>query len=330
MAESIIRLSIIIPVYNVEPYIKQCLDSIYTGDNKGLPFEVIVVDDGTLDNSMEIVKKYSEEHENLHILHQKNQGQSVARNTGLKIAKGKYVWFVDSDDWIETYAIKKLLNQIELNSEIDIFVTPSTWKYNDSNKDWIDIRVKDNIIMSGRTYQESGFQMAAWQFITRRSFLIDNGITFYPGIIHEDGLWGFEIMYLAQKVMVLTPPLYCYRQRTEGSVMHNIGIKSAYCIIKVHEQLMRFMDEYVKPEDKVRFQKMHILRIQEASYVVWHLRHTPDFRKYLADTQKYRHHACNACAKLGGFRWKLKCWMMKYPVVNEYFRIIKRRLKACQ
>ena len=319
------KLSIIIPVYNVEAYIDDCLHSIYSEESDGLSFEVIVVDDGTPDKSMDIVNRYVERYKNLSILHQKNQGQSVARNTGLEIAKGEYVWFVDSDDWIEPYSINTLISLMEQNPGIDIFAVPSTWKYDDPNKDWIDLRVADNTIMSGRKYQDSGLQMAAWQFVTKRSFLRDSNIKFYPGIIHEDTLWGAEIMYLAQQVMIIKQPLYCYRQRQKGSAMHNINIRSGYNIIKVHEQLMKFMNEYVKPEDKKWFQKIHIRRILEAVCIVWHLRHTPEFKKFLSDTKVYRHHACNECAKLGGFRWHIKCWLMKCPVVNEHLRNLKKR-----
>lgn len=322
-----IKLSIIIPVYNVEHYIKQCLDSIFTEENATLPYEVIVVNDGTPDNSMVVVEEYVTKHPNLHVVRQKNQGQSVARNNGLEIAKGEYVWFVDSDDWIEPYSICTLISLMEQNPEIEIFAVPSTWKYDDPNKNWIDLKVDDNTIMTGKKYQESGFQMAAWQFVTKRSLLRDNNILFYPGIIHEDLFWGAEIMYISQHVMVIQQPLYCYRQRQEGSAMHNINIKSGYYIVKGHEQLMIFMNERVKEEDKVWFKKMHIFRIQEATWRIWNLRKTIEFKKFLKETKTYRYQVCNDCAKLGGWRWKLKCWLMKYPVENEYLRIIKKRIK---
>lgn len=324
-----ILLSIIIPVYNVERYIDKCLSSIYCEESEGLPFEVIVVNDETPDNSMAIVEEYTKKYNNLYVLHQKNQRQGVARNTGLGVARGEYVWFVDSDDWIKPSSIKTLICRIAQHKEIDVFVVPAIWKYEDSARNWIDIEVYETFTMTGREYQERGFQMAAWQFVVKCSLLIDNHILFEPVILHEDGLWGFEVMYLAQKVMVMAQPLYCYRQRREGSVMHNIKIQSGYDIIKVHKLLMKFKDEYVKEEDKVWFQKTHMLRIQGATYVVWHLRHTPEFKKFLSDTRIYRHHACNECAKLGGLRWKAKCWLMKYPVLNENIRIIIKKIRAC-
>lgn len=93
-------VSIIIPIYNVEQYIEQCFTSIYAQDISEDIFEVIAVNDGTPDNSMSIVKTIASQHKNLVIINQENQGLSVARNTGLDHAKGEYIWFVDSDDWL--------------------------------------------------------------------------------------------------------------------------------------------------------------------------------------------------------------------------------------
>lgn len=321
-------LSIIIPVYNVEAYIRQCLDSIFTEENAALPYEVIVVNDGTPDKSMDIVEEYVTKHQNLHVVRQENQGLSVARNTGMTLAQGEYVWFVDSDDWIEPYAINTLLFLIEQHPDIDIFTVPVTWKYENPNQDWVNLRVKENTVITGKEYQEAGYHIGAWMFVTKRSFIVMSGIKFYPGILHEDGLWTFEILYLSGKVMVLANPCYCYRQRS-NSIMSNVSIKSGYDIITVHQELMKFMKTYVRKEDRAWFQKMHILQIQDATYVVWHLRHTKDFKRFLADTRDYRNRVCDECAQLGGLMWKLKCHIMKYPVLNEYLRIMKKNIKRC-
>ena len=325
MNSEVMKLSIIIPVYNVEPYIRQCLDSIFTDENNGLPFEVIVVDDGTLDNSMDIVKEYAIKHQNLHVVHQENQGLSVARNTGMSLAQGEYVWFVDSDDWIEQKAIKILLRLIELHPDIDIFTVPSTWKYEDSKMDWVNLRVKDNTLLSGKEYQEAGYHIGAWMFVTKRQKLLDNGIRFYPGILHEDMLWSSEILYVARQMMILNTPLYCYRQRV-GSIMNSIKIKSGYDIIISHQQLMKFMDEHVLDEDKPWFRKMNIERIPEAIHVVWHLRHTHEFKVFLSDTKKYRHYTLNECLKFEkSIKGKLKYFVMRFPRINEELRLLKKR-----
>lgn len=318
-------LSIIIPVYNVEAYIRQCLDSIFTEENAVLPYEVIVVNDGTPDNSMAIVEQFAESHENLHVISQKNKGLSVARNTGLTMAQGEYVWFVDSDDWIEAHAIKTIILLTEQYPTIDIFTVPATWRYKDAKIDWVNLQIEENLIITGKTYQEKGYHMGAWMFVVRQSLLKENTITFYPGILHEDMLWCPEIMYVGKRIMLISKPCYCYRQRA-GSIMDCIHIKSGYDIISVHRQLMKFMDEHVLDKDKHWFRMMSIERIPEAIHVVWHLRHTKEFRTFLNDTRDYRHDVLKNCLlSEKSVRGKIKFFVMLFPRINERFRLLKKR-----
>lgn len=112
------KLSIIVPMYNVEKYIQRCLSSII--NNKGFleNCELIVVNDGTKDNSESIARKIIEGLPNTQIIVQENQGLSAARNIGLSRAIGEYVWFIDSDDWIEPDAIKSLMNEIDKEYDV--------------------------------------------------------------------------------------------------------------------------------------------------------------------------------------------------------------------
>ena len=166
-----ILLSIIIPVYKVELYIRKCLDSIYTDANANLPFEVIVVDDGTPDNSMLIVEEFADKYENLKVCYQQNQGCGSARNTGFDVAEGLFVWNVDSDDWIESWAIHRILDLIKKESTLDIIAVPFTWTYPDETKNWIDLKLAHDMLMTGIDYQNSGFQIATSQFVVKRSLL---------------------------------------------------------------------------------------------------------------------------------------------------------------
>ena len=122
-------VSIIIPIYNVEKYIEQCFTSIYAQDISEDIFEVIAVNDGTPDNSMSIVKTIASQHKNLVIINQENQGLSVARNTGLDHAKGEYIWFVDSDDWLTKDSLSIVLDTIISYPKIDVFATVLMMQY---------------------------------------------------------------------------------------------------------------------------------------------------------------------------------------------------------
>lgn len=114
------KLSIIIPVYNVEKYVGRCLESCLDQDLPKDEYEIIVVNDGTQDNSVQVIEKYIKPENNVTLIHRENGGLSAARNTGLKHAQGEYVWFVDSDDWIEKDSLSKLIQYIK-KYDLDVF-----------------------------------------------------------------------------------------------------------------------------------------------------------------------------------------------------------------
>lgn len=222
-----IILSIIIPVYNVEKYIFQTLDSIFSQEVSLELFEVIIVNDGTPDHSMEIVDKFVCNYGNINVINQDNQGLSVARNTGLKFARGKYVWFVDSDDWIEKGCLAKILNNIE-NIEVDIFIYKIR-EYNEDGHVLLERRFVDNnsiqhcsgveVIMNLPRHQIMHTPMQ--MHIIRRSFLIDNDLWFIPGIYHEDIDFASRMLVKTDSVVYVPIVSYCYLKRTSGSITSN-------------------------------------------------------------------------------------------------------------
>ena len=126
MGNKEVKLSVVIPVYNVEKYIEKCLGSLC-----GLKIanEIIVINDGSSDNSLEIIKKFKNEHENenIIIINQENKGISKTRNVGLRESKGEFIFFLDSDDWVETESFKKMLKEnIEKDTDVDIIVGKET------------------------------------------------------------------------------------------------------------------------------------------------------------------------------------------------------------
>ena len=117
--------SVILPIYNVENYIDKCLNSIYSQKIDDELFEVIAVNDGSPDNSMEIVRKYVEYHSNLHIVNKENGGVSSARNEGIRIANGKYLLFIDPDDLIIPNSLIQLLDKLNTNCEVELYILRS-------------------------------------------------------------------------------------------------------------------------------------------------------------------------------------------------------------
>lgn len=207
------KFSIIIPVYNVEEYIKKCLDSVI--DQSFKDFEVIVVNDGTKDNSMEIVKNYP-----VTIINQENQGLSVARNTGAKKAKGKYILFLDSDDYLEKDTLKEINESLKNNPDLVRFQIREVYEDN-SKRDY-----KENPF-DNKNGEEAfslivkyHFVENAWCYAIKRSYYEKEKFSFKEQTIHEDfGLIPL-IIIKSQKVNSISYIGYNYRQR-KNSIMSN-------------------------------------------------------------------------------------------------------------
>ena len=130
------KFSIIIPVYNVEKYLKKCLTSIVQQNFND--YELILVDDGSTDMSGKICDEFEEKYNNIIVMHISNSGVSNARNKGLEIARGEYIWFVDSDDYVEPEALKILSEQLEMNPKIELlFFETNVWKAEKDQKEKI-------------------------------------------------------------------------------------------------------------------------------------------------------------------------------------------------
>ena len=166
-------LSIIIPVYKVEKYIKRCLDSIYNQRVEEHCFETIVVNDGSPDNSGAIVRQYMAEHINCRLINQENQGLSVARNTGLDHAKGEYIWFVDSDDWLTKDSLSIVLDTIISYPKIDVFATVLMMQYEKKDKAKVEY-VPNPKVKSGRDYMfrnNNANRGACQRYVFKKAFL---------------------------------------------------------------------------------------------------------------------------------------------------------------
>ena len=134
------RLSIIIPVYNVEPYVRRTLESVFQTSACESDFDVIVVNDGTKDNSMAIVRQFADK-PNLLIYEQENRGLSAARMAGLERASGDYVWFIDSDDWIVDDGVGIVLRLLSERPNSDVLMFPLLRCFDDTSKNRVDYHI---------------------------------------------------------------------------------------------------------------------------------------------------------------------------------------------
>lgn len=232
-----IKISLIIPVYNVEQYLEKCLTSCIKQDIPLEEYEIIIINDGTKDNSLCIAKSFEEKYKNIRVYSQENQGLSAARNKGLSLAKGEYVWFIDSDDWIETNCLKKITNKC-FSENLDGLAICGANMIGD-----LPIRrfeYTDYGVLSGKEVLNNiGLQVCVPFTIYRKKFLEEHSLHFYNGIFHEDVEFSLRAYYFAERVSSLNEIFYFVYQNT-SSITRTINPKKAFDLIKVACSLSEF------------------------------------------------------------------------------------------
>lgn len=309
---SSIKVSIIIPVYKVEPYIKRCVDSVLRQTYRNL--EVILVDDCTPDRSMDIAREhieaseYSKDLQFIYLKHDHNRGLSAARNTGTNAATGEYIYFLDSDDYIIPECLGLMVDCVKKHPDVEMVYAgakvtngPQWLSYEDrqlpdysENKDWINQALLRRTVLN----------MTAWNKLARRTFIIENNLFFVDGMIHEDDIWNFEMAKIVSKVAVCKHDTYAYMIRKDGIM----GDKS-----KVDYNRMRLL-KYFANHITNEFRKRQI------SFIFQFIRiHFPYGipKEFITDF----HHIRNVMIKKARGKQKLALWMYyKGPqaITNNY------------
>ena len=233
------NFSIIIPVYNVEKYLARCLDSCVNQNMPKDEYEIIIVNDGSPDGSKAIAEQYVEKYSNIKLINQENGGLSVARNNGLKVAQGKYVWFVDSDDWIAENCLPDIVRKME-SENLDMLQIGYYKAYDNGEVRECDRGQFDGCMSGCEAMRKVLFPNPAQFAIYRRNFLLNNNLMFYPGIFHEDAEFKPRVLYFAKRFSSFNSHLYYYYQRDEGSIMSHYNIKRGRDIITVCNNLVNF------------------------------------------------------------------------------------------
>jgi len=233
-------ISVIVPVYNVEKYLPQCINSILNQTIKNL--EIILVDDGSLDNSGEICDEFSRKDNRIVVIHKENNGLSSARNAGLEIATGNYLGFVDSDDWLDENMYETLLNLIkDTNSDISCckFFKTADGEEKIPPIDNEVIKSFNNLEGLNNFYTDLYTQtVVAWNKLYTRK-LFDNVI--YPtGKIHEDEGTTYKLFYKANKITYTNRALYYYRT-TPNSITTSKFTQKRLDILNVYDEKIKFM-----------------------------------------------------------------------------------------
>lgn len=226
------KLSIVIPAYNVEQYIGNCLDSIFSQQIETDRLEVIVVNDGSKDKTEDIIKQYASKHPNLIYISQENQGQSVARNNGLNHATGDLIWYVDSDDATTENSIQTIFSYFEKYPNADFLtfdrihydLSDGTKKYckSWSEKYWgWNLKNRNNIYekpFSGIDAHKRLMASVPWFHVFKRDFLIKNNLFFTPNLINEDDEISMRYYFFAKEVRYIPFAHYVYSAMRPGSL----------------------------------------------------------------------------------------------------------------
>lgn len=228
-----IILSIIIPVYNVSEYLSECIESVLNYPNT----EIILVDDGSTDDSGRICDSYAGK--NVFVIHKQNSGLSDARNTGLNIAKGKYVFCVDADDYIIN--MKSIIDIVsEIDCEVLLFDGMGDNYYTHRG-------LHENVHYTGIGCIEAqlkkcgDYPTTVWLGIYKREYLLKNGFYFQKNLLHEDELWTQKVLINASDVLYIPEKLYFYRQR-ENSITDKTGKKNISDLTYIFGELFEYTD----------------------------------------------------------------------------------------
>lgn len=211
--------SIIIPIYNVAPYLERCIKSILSQDFTD--YEMILVDDGSSDKSGQICDDYARRYDHIRVIHKENGGLSSARNAGAEIATGEFIWWIDSDDWVEEQSLSILYHAAK-NKQPDI-VKFNHIRVTDTEEVVLSSAAPGNYMQRHETdtllrqalKETSKFVLSAWSHIYKREFLVQEGLHFISErkIGSEDYLFSLQAMLVASSMVVLQDALYDYELR---------------------------------------------------------------------------------------------------------------------
>ena len=245
------KISVIIPVYNTAIYLPECLDSVLSeiGD-----IEIICVNDGSTDNSLEIIELYANKNTKIIAINQLNGGLSAARNAGVNSASGDYIFFLDSDDVINEGAFEQLNRVIEVEHPDIVAFNSILWYPDEENRrvDNVGFNHLESVVYErGMGYLSYFVGTRNWGpsavcfYLFKRTLLLDNKVIFEEGLLHEDELYMSQVLSYAGKVTTLPYSLYLYRMRS-NSIVHAQCEKNYRDKIKIAHILLSFFEEQSK------------------------------------------------------------------------------------
>ena len=251
-------ISVIVPAYNVEKYIKTCLDSLINQTYSN--FEIIVINDGSTDQTEEILRSY-QANPKFRIYSQKNGGLSAARNRGIKLANGELVCFIDSDDSVKSDYLEKLVTPFIEDANVDITVCGYQEKFEKSSIDHVlkSQKITGHQATEDLLVKQQDFIVLAWNKLYRKSLFTNYNIEYPVGQIHEDNLTTYKLFSHSQTVFYISDTLYIY-QRTHSEITKNLySEEKTLKRLKVKEQMAIEAGQYLQDPDLKRSAEVALL-----------------------------------------------------------------------
>lgn len=311
--KSQVQFSIVMPIYNVEKYLEQSINSILS--QSFTDYELILVNDGSTDSSAEICEEFAKKNNKIFVIHKENGGLSDARNKGILQSKGKYIIFIDSDDfWDDIDALKKIKSVIDENKS-DVI----TWRYKKYFED-----TKQYGKSAGYNYVASSFNakelISSQNYIVsacckavKRELIINNNLYFAYKELSEDIVWSAEIIALTEKISASNLDFYVYRQRM-NSISHSISKKN---ILDLKKHILT-VNELFKNSEGNKKEILSYYLAQEYTNMVISLSSYVNYREEISWVRDNQHILNYACSK----RSKILRLMFNVLGVNLSIKII--------
>lgn len=316
------KVSIIVPVYNVELYLEECIDSVINQTYENL--EIIIVDDGSTDNSGMICDAYENKDERITVIHKENGGLSAARNTGLRIATGEYVYFLDSDDYIEKNAMSDLMEIFE-QEKVDVVFFDAYVFYTDCEPDdnvnsykrkkrYTSLNGKDILV---KLLENDEYRTPVQLYMYKAEFLNRNNLEFYEGIIHEDELFSFQVFNADGIVAHCHKSLYARRIRPASIMTASASSKRFKSMLAIYNELAKMYElktasgqaanMYLIREAKSVIGKYNLLSDEEK------VEYADEYKAFKKNVMKFK--------GFGDMKLKIKC---SGKIGNIYYRVINK------
>lgn len=280
-------ISIIVPFYNLKGYVSYCLNSILAQTFRD--FEAICINDGSTDGTRELLEEYAKKDSRIKLIHQENQGVSVARNYGMQIAQGKYIAFIDGDDAITPEYFEILYREAEKSGAdvtfCDFARTALDLEKNlEPCKEHPTVIIQDDIIhslLSG----EIRLRSAVWAKLYHKEFIAN--ASFDPNIIMvEDQLFTYPIIFRLRKICYIKAPMYLYTQRQYSLMQSSFSIKKTKSLLSIYDQIVKLEDKLTSPKDKRLFRKKIIVFLRGVLDNLYYFNKN-DFEEILPQIQAY-------------------------------------------